>query len=712
MNLVLIFPPLADATQPYSSLPALTGYLRERGWNSVKQMDANIQFVRQMLNSRHLGNVLEVIEKRLNEVNRQNHLEPEMAAEYGLLARASLKAPFVLDNIDSAIEALRKTDTFSALDPLNRNKRTIYDAMEILSAGAHPLRLGFSNATGPAFSTTAELAKWVMEEERNPFRRFFETHTLPELNKASPHLVGISVTYRSQVLASATLASVIKEHCPHVPVVFGGNMISLWYDGLESCPGLFRWCDYLIAFEGETALAALMATLSTHGSLDTVPNLVYRKGTTIRKNPVKKEDINCLPTPDYEGLPLDFYLAPEPVFLLYTSRGCYWSKCRFCCVSAAMRTGYRQRDIELIHHDIVNLVFKHRAKYIAFADDCVAPSTLEALVSRLKSQGPDIYYQCELRFEKALTSNLLKEMKETGCLNLIFGLESHSSHILALMSKGIRQDQIERILQDCRRHEIAFNLQFFFGFPGEQQEDAEETAQFIRKQMHGAATFSFGVFELHKGSMVDREPEAFGIEHVERDRQPLAVKYHYGPVASHANSMRSGLREELLERTPYYHAGLSINAHTLIFIHRAGFSAMKGLYGDNNRSLPAALDDSNDLMTRRLVSGRRQTVGTFAHAPEKWFEKDSRNTGRNGDYILLYDYDLDQTFELSPLAVWIMKNLDGRKTPNDLVKQLGEEMSDESPEKFDLALCYSIVNDCIKELHRRGFLLRITDKQD
>ena len=49
MKIALVFPPLADATQPYSSLPALAGFLRGRERHEVMLHDANVEFVRHVL---------------------------------------------------------------------------------------------------------------------------------------------------------------------------------------------------------------------------------------------------------------------------------------------------------------------------------------------------------------------------------------------------------------------------------------------------------------------------------------------------------------------------------------------------------------------------------------------------------------------------------------------------------------------------------------
>lgn len=52
MKVALIFPPLATPMQPYSSLPALTAFIRSRKHHQVIQFDANIEFVLPMLTRR------------------------------------------------------------------------------------------------------------------------------------------------------------------------------------------------------------------------------------------------------------------------------------------------------------------------------------------------------------------------------------------------------------------------------------------------------------------------------------------------------------------------------------------------------------------------------------------------------------------------------------------------------------------------------------
>ncbi|MCU0612582.1 MAG: B12-binding domain-containing radical SAM protein, partial [Candidatus Eisenbacteria bacterium] len=64
MTVTLVYPPSADPTAPYLSVPALTAYLRERGIG-VLPIDANLEAWRWMLTPHHLALVNGRVEERL-----------------------------------------------------------------------------------------------------------------------------------------------------------------------------------------------------------------------------------------------------------------------------------------------------------------------------------------------------------------------------------------------------------------------------------------------------------------------------------------------------------------------------------------------------------------------------------------------------------------------------------------------------------------------
>ncbi len=688
MKVALVFPPLADATQPYSSLPALAGFLRSRERHEVMLHDANVEFMRYVLTGGRLEAAASRIANMLRSLEDDSEPHGRDADEYTRLMSASLKAPVVSEDIDRAVADLTCRETFFDLARLDRAKRVIQDAIEVLSASYFPLSLrAFELSDGFSWDAS-EIDRLARDYLANPFLAFLEDVSLPRLESAAPGAIGISITYRSQVLPAVTLASLVKRRMQHVPVIFGGNIASFWHTELAGCPEVFEWCDYLIAFEGESALDALLSALECGQQLDCVPNLAYRREGYVRKGPLLVEDINALPTPDYRGLPLDLYLAPQPVFLLNTSRGCYWSKCEFCSVSPSMRDRFRMRHPDLVLRDITVLQARHSAQCISFGDDCVPPRTLKALARGLCETGTEISWQCEVRFEPELTATLLENLRSAGCRNLIFGLESYSPRVLGLMNKGVRHAEIQRILDDCRRHAIAFNLQLFFGFPGETEEEARVTIEFVTRQLHGAATLSFGDFKLQRGSGVARHPDAFGIR--PHRQEPLAVNLAYEPVPEYSTEMRRKLRTEVLNRTKFHSFPLCIDGHTLIFLHEAGVGAMISQYyapveesSKPRASLPASPD-------AKLVRKPRQTIADF----RDWQDDNMRR-------IVLYDYELDRAVELSRLAQWVAEQLDQPKSASDLVDQLVAATGD----PLNRSRLTLSVNEILRELRCRGMLV-------
>jgi hypothetical protein len=633
VRVALVYPPLADATQPYSSLPSLAAFLRMRGRHEPLLFDANVDFVRHVLTRERI----EAAAARIDDVTS-----------------ALVKAPIVCEEIDRAVADLAHRETFLDLHRLGEIHRLVDDAFEIFGAAWPSVGL---DAT--------ELRRASLDRRVNPFLPFLREVTLPRLQGDAPDAVGISISYRNQVLPAITLARLVRRAMPGVPVILGGNVVSFWYAEVDACPEVFDWCDFLIAFEGETALDALLTALEEESPLDAVPNLVVRRRGSVRKTATHTEDINVLPTPDYRGLPLDRYLACEPVFLLNTSRGCYWSKCEFCSVSPAMRHRFRMRRPDLVANDIATLKERHGARCISFGDDCVPPRMLNALAKLLPRL--EVSWQCEVRFERELTASLLAKLRDAGCRNLIFGLESFSPRVLESMRKGIRVADIERILDDCRRADIAVNLQFFFGFPGETYEDARKTIDFAAAQLHGAATLSFGTFRLQRGSGVALSPASFGIERA--SGAPLAIELAYEPVPPHAAAARAELRNELLSRARFRGLPLCIDAHTLIHLHHAGVRAMaERYYGP--QPPPAAHG--------KLLRKERQT---FVELPEK---------------TLLYDYDLDRTAEVSPLAMWVVQQLGAPRSV--------DELSDEAVRATGSAAIAASVRDVCMELFGRGML--------
>jgi len=87
-------------------------------------------------------------------------------------------------------------------------------------------------------------------------------------------------------------------------------------------------------------------------------------------------------------------------------------------------------------------------------------------------------------------------MKDAGCIELEYGVESASSKIRKLMRKPPYDIRIvERVIRDTHNAGIGARVNFMFGFPGETEEDFEDTLNFLKRnkeffvQVHPSETF-------------------------------------------------------------------------------------------------------------------------------------------------------------------------------------------------------------------------------
>lgn len=701
MNVVLVYPPTADPCQPYSSLPALTAVLRQEDWGPVHQLDLNVELCQELLSRDGMERALQRVQERIKriELGADGDLET-----YGRLVRAALTGPFVADEIDDALRELRSVDCYRDPQRLDRAKRSVFDGLQVLG-GSNDF-LAFDPRTAPRyrFGTVREIADAV-EHPENPFLDFYG-RALSRIRDLAPRMIGVSLTYHSQVVGAFTFAREVRRAMPQTKLVLGGQVVSQWHDSLTECPELFDWYDYLIAFEGETALQRLLVSIAENREPLSVPNLSWRDEATVRQNPLATEDINDLPTPDYTGLPLDNYLTPEPVFLLSSSRGCYWGRCAFCSVSPSFRGRHRSRDPDLVYQDIQTLVARHGARYLSFGDDCVAPHALCELAKRLVN-GPDIHWQCEIRFEPGFTGDLLKQLRRAGCVNLIFGLESYSPRVQRSMSKGVKHSEIRRILDDCRRAEIAFNLQFFYGFPGETREEAEETTRFILEQAHGKATFAYGLFGLVKLSPIERDPQRYGVHSVDRERGPLAVSYGYAPAPAHAASARAALHDALQARSRYPHIGLSLTAQSLVHFTETTHTNLEDSY------FTQPSEDCAPHVPRKPleVHWRRPahiSVSSFSWLPPDFIdnpEPGPAGSPSEDEHLLAYDREQDRIIELSGLAFWLLERLDG----SVMTAELTTELAAAAPSRSEQQEYGRTLAAVLSELASRGFLAPCDD---
>lgn len=532
LRVLLLSPPLNSLTHPYSSLPALTAFLRTRG-QRVSQCDLGMAAIDATFTRDGIEALIQTIRSRRQKLSTVTEHDP-LRIE---LSNALLFADEVASKIELAKEALRSESSF--YDPCRYlwAHRIVARALDLISAAYHPIRFEgeiFTMGQPPTFDN---LAAFANDPTRNPFERPMRKILSGVIATERPEIVGISVTYSYQLFFAYALARMIRDLLPDTMIVLGGAAIHLAEDALRRYPDrAFDWADCYVFGAGEGPLANLLDLLQNpHECKGFHTNLYLNPAGNIRRSipdsmvtidpPI---DLDALPTPDYEGLDMVIYLAPEILFLLGNSRNCYYGKCAFCSCSYGHRGTYQVRALPKVQEDLRLLIEKFGARHLFFTDDCIPPKRCAEIADFLLASDFCLSWSGELRFENAFTHGLIAQMADSGFCYASFGNESGSRQVLESMRKGTDPKHNAHLLGLMAEAGIGIDLQNFIGFPGESHDQAIETVRFLLAGKGAISTCALGTFRVTHGSPVALQPESFGVQHLELiDPESLMPAYRY-----------------------------------------------------------------------------------------------------------------------------------------------------------------------------------------
>ena len=548
MKLSLLFPPSWHPSQPYLSIPSLTGFLKQAGVTDVTQRDLNIELLDRIL-TRVYGEELypRLVDKAKRlERNRKGETGPSSEEHYTRLVESLDRFPYLIERIELAKECLRGEE-FYDLERYRESLFVIDKWLEVVSTLYFPTRMTVvdNQLSGYSIYSSKDILKAIRDEEQNPYLELFRDHFLASILADQPDFIGVSITATSQIIPGLTLCRLIKEASPGLHLTVGGSIFTRLVDNLRRCPSLFELADDFVVFEGETALLELVNQLEGKRDFSKVPNLIYRQNGKIAVNqPFYSENINALPAPNYDGFPFRLYLAPESVLPIQFSRGCYYKDCAFCALTLDHQN-FRQKDPGKTVENLQLLSEKYETPYFFFTDECLALSPTKRLCRQILDRGLRVQWTAEMRFEKNLSRELLSLMHDAGCHKIVFGLESYNQRVMDFMKKGILQESVRRITEDCLDLGIAVHCYIIVGFPTETEEEALETANFIIKNVRLNSSYGFScqpcLFDLEKEAPIMSDPGSYGIRRIMRPAsEDLSLGFFY--------EVQEGMTPEQAER--------------------------------------------------------------------------------------------------------------------------------------------------------------------
>jgi radical SAM superfamily enzyme YgiQ (UPF0313 family) len=513
---------------PHLALPTLTAYLRLHGIEVI-QRDLNAEVFNEILTRDYMKDAIARLRHDYGPNVTRKPPKPVHPTREQILWALN-HGPALAEEVQQAKRVLRSDDFFDGTKSLAAFE-VIIRCLEIASLPYFPASLHLQSYISAFPVDSSEgLLKAVGNEYHNIFLDIYRRGVLEDIRREQPDVVGISIPSMPQMLAGMTLAYLIKQEAKldcHITV--GGPHISMLRDELPKVPAIFRLIDSAVVFDGEVPLLQLVEAVARSGDLSDIPNLIYRDGDHIRSNERKpQEKIQDLPLPDFAGLPLGRYLAPKLVLPLLTARGCYFGKCAFCNVGYGEPEAFSQLKAEQLAEQMLALHEKYGTQHIFFADEAITPRNLRNLSPILEDKGKPVHWGGCVRLEKVISQELLHKMKRGGCVMVLFGLESASERIVEFMVKGTELEHMSRILRESHEAGIWNHTFFFFGFPSETLENAQETVNFLYEHKQFINSAALGTFLMERYSPAHRFPAAFKVKRIiEKPDRDLAIYFDY-----------------------------------------------------------------------------------------------------------------------------------------------------------------------------------------
>lgn len=333
-----------------------------------------------------------------------------------------------------------------------------------------------------------------------------------ELRSFCPDLVGVSVM-TPFVEETERIARLAKELCSwDTRVVVGGvHPTALGREMLETTAEI----DVAVIGEGEQT----MLDLAGGNARATIAGILYRdNGKIVATGPRPVvANLDELAPIDYGLFDMAYYTAPTPWLVrwlklpatnLRTSRGCT-NACLFCAGHLVGGLGVRFHSVDFVVDRMRLVIERFGVRGIHFEDDTLGadPDRLVKICEAIRRRGLEkrVCWDGCLRVDQADTE-LLAEMKASGCIQIEYGFESASDRSLAAIGKKTTAAMNRRAVEMTRHAGLRIYANVMIGLPGETAEDLRATCDFLRWVKPDV--LSFGQMVLLPGcALFQRIPE-------------------------------------------------------------------------------------------------------------------------------------------------------------------------------------------------------------
>ncbi len=307
-----------------------------------------------------------------------------------------------------------------------------------------------------------------------------------EVENYSPDLVAITAVTPT-ISSALKTAEISKKACPGTLIVLGGYHPTFTYQELLKND----YIDVVVLGEGEYTMLELVQALDKGEDLSKVKGIACKSFKTSSRDII--EDLDSIPFPARHLLPMDDYKIMNMKFTvgtLISGRGCPYH-CSFCASSAMHGHKMRLRSSKNVVDEMEHLIEDHDTEILAFMDDTFTLNKKRVydICDDIKERNIDNYWGCTARVD-TISEDLLKKMKDAGCITLFLGVESADQQSLDELNKKITIDKIKKTFELTKKHGIRTIASVALGMPGDTRNSIKSTIKFVKSLEPNYAIFS------------------------------------------------------------------------------------------------------------------------------------------------------------------------------------------------------------------------------
>lgn len=354
-----------------------------------------------------------------------------------------------------------------------------------------------------------------MERARNLSPLFIQ-ECANQIDLSQYDIIGLTSTFQ-QNIATLAMAQELKRRAPHIVTVCGGS-------NFEGEMGIelhrqFPFVDIVCSGEADHVFPELVRRLRANEPLHDLGGVTFREnGQTVVSSAQQTfvTNLNDLPYPDHSDYFRDFHASAihelvVPEVTMETSRGCWWGQkhhCTFCGLNGLGMT-YRSKSPDRAYDEITYLLAAYGNRDIFNTDNIVDMRYFKELFPRLEAEGIQLqlFYETKANLKKSQ----LWAFRRIGSKEFQPGIESLSSHVLALMDKGVKGIQNVQLLRWSKEMGFDISWNIICGFPGETPEDYRQITEWVARIPHLQPPLVVTRFRLDRFSPMFSNPQKYGI---------------------------------------------------------------------------------------------------------------------------------------------------------------------------------------------------------